>query len=59
MRFSSVIAGFAGLAAVHAIATIETKGAKLFTSEGDQFFVKGMCFLSFLFPSCTIAHYLT
>ncbi|PVI04934.1 glycoside hydrolase family 72 protein [Periconia macrospinosa] len=44
MRFSTAVAGFAGLAAVNAIATIETKGAKLFTSDGDQFFVKGIAY---------------
>ncbi|CAI6229042.1 unnamed protein product [Periconia digitata] len=46
MRFSTVIAAFsAGFAATtHAIATIETKGAKLFTSDGDQFFVKGIAY---------------
>jgi hypothetical protein len=32
-----LLAGFAS-----AIPTIEVKGSKLFTSDGDQFFVKGM-----------------
>jgi hypothetical protein len=42
MRFTTAIAGFAGLAAVNAISTIEIKGAKLFKkSDGSQFFVKG------------------
>jgi len=27
---------------VHAIPTITTKGAKFFTSDGNQFFLKGM-----------------
>lgn len=31
----------AGLATVNAIPTISVKGTKFFTSEGDQFFVKG------------------
>lgn len=32
----------AGAVAVNAIATISTKGSKFFTSDGDQFYVKGM-----------------
>lgn len=36
------LAALAGLSAVaSAIPTIEVKGSKLFTSEGDQFYVKG------------------
>jgi len=33
----------------HAIPTITTKGAKFFTSDGNQFFLKGMV----NFSSCT------
>jgi hypothetical protein len=32
----------AGLAAVNAIPTISVKGSKFFTSDGDQFFIRGM-----------------
>lgn len=41
MRAARLVTALAGLAAVEAIATISAKGAKLFTSDGDQFFVKG------------------
>ncbi|KAH6621721.1 1,3-beta-glucanosyltransferase gel3 precursor [Boeremia exigua] len=34
----------AGAVAVNAIATISVKGSKFFTSEGDQFFVKGIAY---------------
>lgn len=34
--FASVLAGYAA-----AIPTIEVKGSKFFTSDGNQFFVKG------------------
>lgn len=33
----ALLAGF-----VHAIPTISTKGAKFFTSDGNQFFLKGV-----------------
>ena len=44
MRSLSVAALVAGLAATfaNAIPTIQTKGSKLFTSDGKQFFVKGL-----------------
>jgi hypothetical protein len=38
---SALLYALAGLAAVNAIPTIEVKGSKLFTSDGDQFFIKG------------------
>jgi hypothetical protein len=41
MRNAFLTTAFAGLAAVNAIPTISVKGSKFFTSEGDQFFVKG------------------
>lgn len=36
----------------HAIATISVKGSKFFTSDGDQFYVKGSCML----PPVTPCH---
>ncbi|KAF2093724.1 hypothetical protein NA57DRAFT_61427 [Rhizodiscina lignyota] len=45
MRISTVIGVAAGLAAgVSALPTIEVKGAKLFTSDGDQYFIKGIAY---------------
>lgn len=41
--FASKLLGVsASICAVHALPTISTKGAKLFTSDGKQFFNKGM-----------------
>ncbi|OAL45635.1 hypothetical protein IQ07DRAFT_576258 [Pyrenochaeta sp. DS3sAY3a] len=37
-------AALAGLSAVNAIPTIEVKGSKFFTSEGNQFYVKGIAY---------------
>ena len=42
MLRSIAACAFAGAAAVDAIATISAKGSKFFTSDGDQFYVKGM-----------------
>ena len=36
---SSILAGLA--ASVNAISTISIKGSKFFTSDGDQFYIKG------------------
>jgi hypothetical protein len=33
----------AAVAGVNAIPTISAKGSKFFTSDGDQFYVKGTC----------------
>ncbi|KAL1306050.1 hypothetical protein AAFC00_004176 [Neodothiora populina] len=42
---SSIVLGFTALAAsVTAIPTISAKGAKFFTSEGNQYFVKGIAY---------------
>lgn len=42
MHLSTIAVAAAGLASgVSAISTIEVKGAKLFTSDGDQYFIKG------------------
>lgn len=38
---SLLLSALAGLSAVNAISTIEVKGSKFFTSDGDQFYVKG------------------
>ncbi len=38
----SLAAFLGGAVAVNAIATISVKGSKFFTSEGNQFYVKGM-----------------
>lgn len=40
-RSLCLTAALAGLSAVKAIPTIEVKGSKFFTSEGNQFYVKG------------------
>lgn len=44
MRATLLAAVAAGLDAVDAIATISAKGAKFFTSDGNQFFVKGIAY---------------
>jgi hypothetical protein len=36
------LSAIAGLTGVNAIPTISVKGSKFFTSEGNQFYVKGM-----------------
>jgi hypothetical protein len=41
VRFTTAFAAIAGLTAVSAIPTISVKGSKFFTSEGNQFYVKG------------------
>lgn len=35
------LTAIAGLSGVNAIPTIEAKGSKFFTSDGNQFYVKG------------------
>jgi hypothetical protein len=42
MLRSIAACALAGAVAVNAIATISVKGSKFFTSDGDQFYVKGM-----------------
>ncbi|KAF2020133.1 glycoside hydrolase family 72 protein [Aaosphaeria arxii CBS 175.79] len=44
MRSALLTCAIAGLTAVHAIPTIKAKGSKFFTSEGNQFFVKGIAY---------------
>jgi hypothetical protein len=39
------LSAIAGLTGVNAIPTISVKGSKFFTSEGNQFYVKGMFWL--------------
>ncbi|KAF1848845.1 glycoside hydrolase family 72 protein [Cucurbitaria berberidis CBS 394.84] len=41
---SLLLSALAGLTAVNAIPTIEVKGSKFFTSEGNQFYVKGIAY---------------
>lgn len=41
MRSALWTVSLAGLAVVNAIPTISVKGSKFFTSDGDQFFVRG------------------
>lgn len=41
MRTALLTSALAGVGAVNAIATISVKGSKFFTSDGDQFYVKG------------------
>jgi len=43
VRFPSLLA-LAGLSAVTAIPTISVKGSKFFTSDGNQFYVKGIAY---------------
>lgn len=40
--FNSFVAVLAILPAITAIPTITTKGSKFFTSDGNQFFIKGI-----------------
>lgn len=42
MHYSFWLAATLGSATTSAIATIESVGSKFFTSDGDQFFIKGM-----------------
>ena len=42
MRSAILSCLLAGLATVSAIPTISVKGSKFFTSDGDQFFIKGL-----------------
>ncbi len=42
MLRSIVACALAAAAAVNAIPTISVKGSKFFTSDGNQFYVKGM-----------------
>ncbi|KAH7082658.1 Glucanosyltransferase-domain-containing protein [Paraphoma chrysanthemicola] len=44
VRFLAALAAVAGLTAVNAIPTISVKGSKFFTSEGNQFYVKGVAY---------------
>ncbi|ORY14037.1 Glucanosyltransferase-domain-containing protein [Clohesyomyces aquaticus] len=44
MRSSLLTCTLASLAAVNAIPTISVKGSKFFTSDGDQFFLKGIAY---------------
>ncbi len=41
---SFLLAALAGLSTVNAIPTISVKGSKFFTSDGNQFYVKGKYF---------------
>ncbi|TGJ80824.1 hypothetical protein E0Z10_g7937 [Xylaria hypoxylon] len=41
---SSLLAAICGAAVTHAIPTIEALGNKFFTSDGDQFFIKGVAY---------------
>lgn len=41
VRFSAALAAIVGVTAVRAIPTISAKGSKFFTSDGNQFYVKG------------------
>jgi hypothetical protein len=41
VHFSMALAALAGVTAVAAIPTISVKGSKFFTSDGNQFYVKG------------------
>jgi hypothetical protein len=41
MLRSIVACALAGAATVNAIATISAKGSKFFTSDGNQFYIKG------------------
>lgn len=53
---SLLLGALAGLSAVNAIPTIEVKGSKFFTSDGDQFYVKGK-HLPCSTPSTTLVFY--
>ncbi|KAF2186204.1 glycoside hydrolase family 72 protein [Zopfia rhizophila CBS 207.26] len=45
MRFAALLScALGGIAAVNAIPTISVKGSKFFTSEGSQFFTKGIAY---------------
>ncbi|KAF2652384.1 glycoside hydrolase family 72 protein [Lophiostoma macrostomum CBS 122681] len=44
MRSTLLTCALAGLSAVDAISTISAKGAKFFTSDGNQFFVRGVAY---------------
>jgi hypothetical protein len=44
MLRSVLTCALAGLTAVHAIPTISAKGSKFFTSDGNQFYVKGIAY---------------
>ncbi|KAH8723484.1 Glucanosyltransferase-domain-containing protein [Phaeosphaeriaceae sp. PMI808] len=44
IRSLVALAAIAGLTAVNAIPTISAKGSKFFTSEGNQFYVKGIAY---------------
>jgi hypothetical protein len=46
VRFSTALAAIAAVTAVNAIPTISVKGSKFFTSDGNQFYVKGASSLS-------------
>jgi hypothetical protein len=46
-KMLSLLLGALAAAAVNALPTISAKGNKFFTSDGDQFFVKGQFFFSF------------
>jgi hypothetical protein len=41
VRVSTALAAIVGVTAVAAIPTISVKGSKFFTSDGNQFYVKG------------------
>lgn len=44
MRSSVLLSAALGSATTSALATIEAVGSKFFTSDGDQFYIKGMLF---------------
>lgn len=41
---ASLLAALGGVALTHAIPTIESVGNKFFTSDGDQFFIRGVAY---------------
>jgi hypothetical protein len=56
MRVSTIAGAIAGFAAVSvAIPTLSIKGSKFFTSDGDQFYIKGALRLVFA-HICSLAY---
>jgi hypothetical protein len=55
MRSAILSCLLAGLATISAIPTVSVKGSKFFTSDGDQFFIKGShSSQTQLFPANTV-----